>query len=415
MLNMKAKYFANKLFRKGEVTTAFMALFNSFSWYFPLYIFFVNVLDSIQIEYTILLFIYSSHYAAIVVSAFIGNFLSRKLKRYDLILLWIFIGVLASLSMLPTKSGEVDWIYLASISLGISLGFGFPSCLAYFADSIDLDHRGFIGGFTFFLTFIGMFAIGFLTTMLNYLISILVFIIWRSVGLVILLLVKPKHYQQVEIADVSYWMILHERSFILYLIPWLMFSLINFLEIPFFDIPLQQNFLGTDVRYLISIGEFGIGGVSAFVGGLLSDVIGRKRIIVSAYLMVGIGYAVLSFSFSSLIILYLYVLLDGIAWGIFALMFYLIIWGDLAGTRSKEKYYLIGTLPFLISSFVSFFVAPYAGIIHPSMAFSLASFFLFLAVIPLMYAPETLPEKKLRERELRSYIEKAKKVKEKFT
>jgi hypothetical protein len=32
-----------------------------------------------------------------------------------------------------------------------------------------------------------------------------------------------------------------------------------------------------------------------------------------------------------------------------------------------------------------------------------------------MYAPETLPEKKLRERELRGYIEKAKKIREKFT
>jgi F0F1-type ATP synthase membrane subunit b/b' len=46
--------------------------------------------------------------------------------------------------------------------------------------------------------------------------------------------------------------------------------------------------------------------------------------------------------------------------------------------------------------------------------FSLAAFFLFLAVVPLMYAPETLPEKKVRERELRDYLEKAKKTKEKY-
>ena len=46
-------------------------------------------------------------------------------------------------------------------------------------------------------------------------------------------------------------------------------------------------------------------------------------------------------------------------------------------------------------------------------AFSLAAFFLFLAVVPLMYAPETLPEKKMKERQLKQYIEKAKKIKEK--
>jgi F0F1-type ATP synthase membrane subunit b/b' len=49
-----------------------------------------------------------------------------------------------------------------------------------------------------------------------------------------------------------------------------------------------------------------------------------------------------------------------------------------------------------------------------STAFSLASFFLFLAVVPLMYAPETLSEKKIRDKELRDYLEKAKKTKEKY-
>jgi hypothetical protein len=48
-------------------------------------------------------------------------------------------------------------------------------------------------------------------------------------------------------------------------------------------------------------------------------------------------------------------------------------------------------------------------------AFSFASFFLFLAVIPLMYAPETLPEKTIKDRELKSYLEKAQKVKEEYS
>jgi hypothetical protein len=55
-----------------------------------------------------------------------------------------------------------------------------------------------------------------------------------------------------------------------------------------------------------------------------------------------------------------------------------------------------------------------ADAIAPAAVFSLAAFFLFLAVMPLMYAPETLPEKKIQERELRVYLEKAKKVKQKY-
>jgi len=46
-------------------------------------------------------------------------------------------------------------------------------------------------------------------------------------------------------------------------------------------------------------------------------------------------------------------------------------------------------------------------------AFPIACFLLFLSVFPLMYAPESLPEKKIRDRELKSYLEQAKKAKEK--
>jgi len=46
----------------------------------------------------------------------------------------------------------------------------------------------------------------------------------------------------------------------------------------------------------------------------------------------------------------------------------------------------------------------------PTSAFSIASFFLFVAVLPLVYAPETLPEKTMKDRDLKSYIEKAKKI-----
>jgi hypothetical protein len=56
---------------------------------------------------------------------------------------------------------------------------------------------------------------------------------------------------------------------------------------------------------------------------------------------------------------------------------------------------------------------PYISI-EPYAAFSFASFFLFLAVLPLMYAPETLPQKNIEQRQLKGYIEKAKKVSEKY-
>ena len=46
--------------------------------------------------------------------------------------------------------------------------------------------------------------------------------------------------------------------------------------------------------------------------------------------------------------------------------------------------------------------------------FSFASFFIFVAVLPVMFAPETLPEKKMELRRLRKFADEAKKAKEKY-
>jgi Na+-transporting NADH:ubiquinone oxidoreductase subunit NqrB len=129
--------------------------------------------------------------------------------------------------------------------------------------------------------------------------------------------------------------------------------------------------------------------------------------------MLGLGYAVLGLFPEFTVSRYLYVAVDGTAWGMFVVIFFMVLWGDLAGSMNKDRYYLIGGLPFLLSWLIQLPVESIAESISIYTAFSFASFFLFLAVLPLLYAPETLPEKKIRDRELKSYIEKAKKAKEK--
>ena len=74
----------------------------------------------------------------------------------------------------------------------------------------------------------------------------------------------------------------------------------------------------------------------------------------------------------------------------------------------------MGALPFLLSSFVEIIVAPYVKLISFLTSFSLASFFLFLAVLPLTYAPETLPERKIEIRRVKGYVEQAKKARDKY-
>jgi hypothetical protein len=130
--------------------------------------------------------------------------------------------------------------------------------------------------------------------------------------------------------------------------------------------------------------------------------------------MLGIGYAFLGLFPGNMISWYFYVVVDGVSLGVFALAFFIVIWGELAGDKNKEKYYLLGGMPYLVLSYLGIIVRPYVELMPVSSAFSLAALFLFLAVLPLMYAPETLSEKKMKDRELKKYIEKARKAKEKY-
>ena len=66
-------------------------------------------------------------------------------------------------------------------------------------------------------------------------------------------------------------------------------------------------------------------------------------------------------------------------------------------------------MPFLLSNLIEVLVRPFVELIPIAASFSLASLFLFLAVLPLVIAPETLPEKVIKERELKTYLEKAQK------
>jgi MFS family permease len=189
-----------------------------------------------------------------------------------------------------------------------------------------------------------------------------------------------------------------------------MFSLINFAEVP-----LLERVFGAEFFTFMGLVEYAFIGIFAIAGGIIADVVGRKRVVIAGFVMLGIEYATLSIFSNSPVTLYLFLTLDGITWGLFFSVFFMAIWGDLGENYEKEKYYTLGGLPYLLASFLSILIKPYASVISPTAAFSFASFFLFLAVIPLMYAPETLPEKKIRERELKGYIDKAKKVKEKYT
>ncbi|MEM3666983.1 MAG: hypothetical protein QW222_07890, partial [Candidatus Bathyarchaeia archaeon] len=397
-----------KFLIKIEVTKSILNSIIIISNVFIWYSFAFNVLK--ELIYEINTMMWGIHFISATFSAILGTIINDKIhRRMIFIILWMLLGIVSSLALIGINPSNVLHVSVISILFGVSFGLGLPASMAFFANSTKVENRAKLGGLIVFVDGVGAFLLGMVAVNDNV-IRALTLAIWRACGLIIFFTINVSQEIVNNRKSVSFATVLGHRAFVLYLLPWIMFSLVNYLSIP-----VQFNILGSNLVELFGSIEGALMGAFAIVGGFFSDVIGRRRMATAGFIMLGLGYAILGIYPENLLSWYFYTLVDGIAWGILSVIFIITIWGDLGQEASSDKYYALGGLPFFISNFLRIIIGSYiAETVSPYAIFSLTAFFLFLAVVPLMYAPETLPEKHIRERELRSYIEKAKKIKEKY-
>jgi len=411
---MFRKYFLTKIssISNADFVSSSIILFNAFTWF---YIIRAIINSALQDPNNLTFFAVFDF--AIIFSSILGVFVARKVKRIKILYFWIILGVAVSFLAMFLDINLAHNMPLIAVLFGFSFGFGMPSSLAYFADCTSFENRGRNSGLLFGASTLGSFLfLVFLKE--NWFGVLFASAIWRTLGLSVLLIIKPQNVKQ-EVKKLSLSRsVLYNRSFILFALPWLLFCLVDYIEKPYF-VSLAKMFGPTDFIAFDEIFEPLIGIIFALIGGFIADQIGRKKVIICGFISLGLTFAALSLAPTTQIFWYVTSAIDGIAWGIFYVMFVLVVWGDLSlPSGSREIYFAVGNIPFFLAELFGKFVHPFAqGISRETVyaAFPLASFFLFLAVVPLMFAPETLPEKKIKERELKKYIEKAKKIKEKHT
>jgi MFS family permease len=377
---------------------------NVLIWYSFAFSFLKSVINEMA------LVVWTVHFVAAILSAIAGATASdRLLNRSAFLVVWMIFGVASSLVLMLIDPTSTLQILMISFLFGTSFGLGLPASMAYFAHSTTVENRAKLGGLILLVDGLGAFLLA-MTIVDEIMLQALALAIWRGCGLMIFLAVNPFHKIATKRNSVSFASVLNQRSFVLYLIPWFMFSLVNYLSVP-----VQFKVLPSETVELFVTIENALSGVVAVVGGFVSDAIGRKRITITGFIMLGLGYAILGVYPESLVSWYFYTLVDGVAWGIFYVIFIITVWGDLSYGACSDKYYALGGLPYFVSNFLRLIIGSYiAETVSAHAIFSLTAFFLFMAVVPLMYAPETLPEKRIKERELKKYIEKAKKVKGKY-
>jgi MFS family permease len=374
---------------------AIILICNAFVWYY-------TVLSLMQSSVENVFLWAPVHFSALIVSAFAGASYARRMERSRFLTLWMIMGVVSSVMLFGLDSTSPTVVSLVSLFSGLSLGFGMPACMSYFTDNVPIESRGRVSGIIMLASGIGIVAFGSAPVDDLLLIGI-VLGIFRFSSLVVFLWVKDYRKIERKASESSFKQVFSQRSFILYFLPWVMFSLVNYLAMP---ATASSSF------EMVTVQTVFMGG-AAVLGGFLLDSGGRKPIAIAGFAMLGLGTAVLGFLGSIPLVLYFTAMIDGVALGFLFVLFVLTLWGDLSHSSSSDKYYALGVMPFFVSKLLELTVGPNISVDYTTL-FSFTAVFLFLAVLPLFYAPETLPEKVMKERELKFYVEQAQEIAQKY-
>ncbi len=388
-----------------EHVIVLLLLFNSFSWY----VIAQSMVAELSMVVELSMIAEAVFPLSIILSALLGARVFSNARKTDFLCIWSLFGVIASLlPAVPIFNSSAGAIIVAMV-LGASLGLGMPALLRYFAGSVPIENRGKIGGITFLMVTASAPLVLTTASISGLFLSAIFLAAWRVWSIPVLLVsakkMKPEFHHQGTRTFVD---VFRDKTFVLYFLSWLMFSLVNGFE----AVILSKSSEALPYMNTMNIVEPVIAGFSALFAGILADWTGRKRMIIFGFVSLGAAYAILGI-LRHHISWYMYFIVDGFALGLLWMMFTIVIWGEIA-THSIEKHYAVGEIPYFLVGIVSpLLTEDNFSSVPLETNFSVAAFFLFIAVIFLLYVPETLPEKKIQEHQIQTYTQEAIRLKQK--
>ncbi len=333
-----------------------------------------------------------------IIWSIVGSVIGGRVDRRKLLVGSIFLGTF-SMILFAIVQGTF-FVAIICFLLGMSMGLGLPSSMALIADYTEVEERARVSGTVILGTFIMAFGTVAVITILNLgiLDAVILFAIVRSTSIFALVCDKcdgkgQRLTEKPLLPSDAY------RELFYYIIPWVMFSIAAGLAWNLIPENIDVA-AGTALRY-VSIAVFG------FLSGIAADRLGRKKPIIAGLVVLGSSFAMLGLFGMTQTLVTIYLAISGVAWGLFFVVF-LAVPGDLSVVGIRKKFYGMGyILP--IAIMFSLALVP-VNKIFPSgseASFSqILSLLIFLSIIPVLRAKETLPERKIREMRLKEHTEK---------
>ena len=274
---------------------------SSFAWLFLFFVFFGDLFKNSGLTSSTVNFAYLLFLVFAVFSALIGCLISEKIGRRKFLFWWLMFGLLANILVLPFETLGTVLFFIMSSILGLSIGLGFPTCLAYLTDSTEFDERARVTGVTIFVTLIIVMVTTLLGTVIDYGLGIVLLLCAvRSIGFISFAL---DSIEKASFETKSWQEVLTRKDFALYLVPWLMFSLTGGLQDWIYrGLPESLYNLSMSVGFPLHFLSWAIFGV---ISGIIADRTGRKQPIIMGLVMLGIGFGILWYFSKSLYYNYL--------------------------------------------------------------------------------------------------------------
>jgi MFS family permease len=181
----------------------------------------------------------------------------------------------------------------------------------------------------------------------------------------------------------------HEkRTVLLYLIPWILFSLINATLAKNISFHISQQVPSSLYLFLIVLQSIGTI-FGALSGGVTADFFGRRVSLAFSLTLYGISSALAGIA-DNYTLLYFVYFANGLSWGILLVMYIFVIWGDLANKENCAKMYALGFIIFYLTQSIGLLPLELISQIPLVVSSLVSCLLIFLSNIPIFLAPELL-------------------------
>jgi sugar phosphate permease len=295
------------------------------------------------------------------------------------------VATAVAVVLLSFSSSEVFRLTIIVVTT-IIFSIGLLALFTYFWDLTVPEERGRVAGLAGFITLPFFFTVRVVAEGLDFSTTVMLSVLLSLGTLLTVLLRSHKAVLTAKKDEGSYYF--ERRTVFLYLIPWILFSLINATLAKNISVGVFQQVSSSFYLILLGLQVIGVM-LGAIVGGIIADFFGRRIALAFSLTLYGTSAALAGLFQSNEIFPLVYVA-NGISWGILLILYNFVVWGDLANKGNCAKMYSIGLSTYYLAIGFGLFATQISQISLVLSALS-SCLLMFLANVPIILAPELLP------------------------